>query len=122
MSMRWQAVCEMRRSVHIPRRQRGLGDEYTLAKRLGNAKSKRRLSESQLAELAEIAGPALSRYENGHACWATSGHDWRVMLVLLSLVSIDVRLGDTNRWRAAASGVSSEVRWAQCFSACADLI
>ena len=44
------------------------------------------------------------------------------MLVLLSLVSIDVRLGATESWRLAATGLSSEVRRTQCFSWCAVLI
>ena len=44
------------------------------------------------------------------------------MLVLLSLASIDVRVGATHSWCSAAGGLSSEVRRAQCFSACAVLI
>ena len=40
------------------------------------------------------------------------------MLVLLSLASIDVRVGATHSWCPAATGLSSEVRLAQCFSAC----
>ena len=44
------------------------------------------------------------------------------MLVLLSLVSIDVWLDATHSWRLAATGLSSEVRRPQCFSACAVFI
>ena len=44
------------------------------------------------------------------------------MLVLLSLVSIHVRLGATHSWRPAATGLSSEVRRAECFSNCAVLL
>ena len=40
------------------------------------------------------------------------------MLVLLSLASIDVRVGATHSRRPAVTGVSSEVRLSQCFSAC----
>ena len=64
----------------------------------------------------------MGRYENGYACWTTSGHVRRLMLVLLILVSIDVRLGAPHSWRPAATGLSSEVRRAQCFSTCAVLI
>ena len=44
------------------------------------------------------------------------------MLVLLSLASIHVRVGATQSWRLAATGLSSEVRRTQCFSTCAVLI
>ena len=47
-------MAEIRALGHIPRRQPGLGDEYSLAIRLRNAKGKRLLSGSQLAELAEL--------------------------------------------------------------------
>ena len=47
-------MAEIRALGHSPRRQPGLGDEYSLASRLHNAKSSSRLSESQLAELAEL--------------------------------------------------------------------
>ena len=46
---------EIRALGHIPRKTAGLGDENALACRLQYAKSKSLLSESQLAELAEIA-------------------------------------------------------------------
>ena len=52
----------------------------------------------------------MSRCENGYACWTTSGHLKCLMLVLLSLVSIDVRLGVPLSWRLAATGLSSELR------------
>ena len=48
-------MAEIRTLGHIPRETKGLGDEYSLALRLGNAKSRSLLSESQLAELAELA-------------------------------------------------------------------
>ena len=64
----------------------------------------------------------MSRCGNGCARWTTSGHVKGLMLVLLSLVSIDVRLGATQSWRLAATGLSSEVRRTQCSSWCAVLI
>ena len=50
-------MAQIRALGHLPRMTRGLGDEYSLALRLANAKSRSLLSESQLAELAEL--PAL---------------------------------------------------------------
>ena len=50
----------------------------------------------------------MSRCENGYACWTTSGHLKCLMLVLLSLVRLDVRLGATHSWRSAVTGHSSE--------------
>ena len=49
-------MAEIRALGHIPRMQPGLGNEHSLAVRLRNAKSKSLLSESQLAELAELPG------------------------------------------------------------------
>ena len=48
-------MAEIRALGHNPRWRPGLRDEYLLAARLRNAKSSSLLSESQLAELAEIA-------------------------------------------------------------------
>ena len=49
-------MTEIRALGHIPRQTKSLGDERSLAQRLRNAKSKSLLSESQLAELAELPG------------------------------------------------------------------
>ena len=49
-------MTEIRALGHIPRNRKSLRDEFSLAKRLRNAKSKSLLSESQLAELAELPG------------------------------------------------------------------
>ena len=48
-------MAQIRALGHLPRKNPGLGDEYLLALLLGNAKSRSLLSESQLAELAELA-------------------------------------------------------------------
>ena len=48
-------MAEIRALGHIPRRQPRLADEYALASRLHDAKRKSLLSESQLAELAELS-------------------------------------------------------------------
>ena len=48
-------MAEIRALGHIPRWRPGLRDEYLLAARLRNAKSSSLLSESQLAELAQLA-------------------------------------------------------------------
>ena len=48
-------MAEIRALGHIPRWRPGLRDEYLLAARVRNAKSSSLLSESQLAELAELA-------------------------------------------------------------------
>ena len=48
-------MAEIRALGHNPRWRPGLRDEYLLAARLRNAKSSSLLSESQLAELAELA-------------------------------------------------------------------
>ena len=47
-------MAQIRALGHLPRKTRGLGDEYSLALRLGIAKSRSLLSESQLAELAQM--------------------------------------------------------------------
>ena len=52
----------------------------------------------------------MSRCGNGCACWTSSGHVKGLMLVLLSLVSIDFRLGVPVSWRLVATGLSSELR------------
>ena len=48
-------MAEIRALGHIPRHTRGLGHEYALGSDLRNAKVRGLLSESQLAELAELA-------------------------------------------------------------------
>ena len=48
-------MAEIRALGHIPRVTKGLGNEYALAFRWRYAKANGQLSESQLAELAEIA-------------------------------------------------------------------
>ena len=48
-------MAQVRALGHIPREIAGLGDEYWPAKRLQYAKRKNLLSETQLAELAELA-------------------------------------------------------------------
>ena len=48
-------MAEIRALGHIPRQTAGLGEETALACRLKYAKSKNLLSESQLAELAELS-------------------------------------------------------------------
>ena len=48
-------MSEIRALGHIPRQNKALRDECSLANRLRKAKSRRLLSESQLAELAELA-------------------------------------------------------------------
>ena len=61
--------------------------------------------------------PRLSR--RPCASCTTSEHVQRLRLALLRLANIDVLLGASQSWRPAATGLSSEVRRAQCFSACA---
>ena len=47
-------MAQIRALGRIPRQTAGLGDEYWLARRLQYAKRKNLLTESQLAELAEL--------------------------------------------------------------------
>ena len=53
---------------------------------------------------------------------APAVNDRRLVLVLLSLASIDDRLGDTHSWRLATTALCIEVRRAKCFSAFAVII
>ena len=48
-------MAQIRALGHLPRKTPGLGDEYALACRFHTAKDRGLLSESQLAELAELA-------------------------------------------------------------------
>ena len=47
-------MADIRALGYLPRMTQGLGDEYALATRFHNAKEHSLLSESQLAELAEL--------------------------------------------------------------------
>ena len=47
-------MADIRALGYVPRKTRGLGDEYVLATRFHNAKEHSLPSESQLAELAEL--------------------------------------------------------------------
>ena len=48
-------MADIRALGYLPRKTQALGDEYALANRFRNAKDRSLLSESQLAELAELA-------------------------------------------------------------------
>ena len=47
-------MADIRALGYLPRKTQALGDEYALANRFQNAKDRSLLSESQLAELAEL--------------------------------------------------------------------